>query len=35
MHVLCRDVLLKDTYEKCVKPEGQFNGTKIKDKEVS
>lgn len=27
--------MLKETYEKCIKPEGQYNGVKIKEKEVS
>ncbi|KAG2487116.1 hypothetical protein HYH03_014229 [Edaphochlamys debaryana] len=28
------DVMLKETYEKCVKPEGQYGGKRIKEKDV-
>jgi hypothetical protein len=28
------DVLLEETYEKCVKPEGRYNGTAIKESDV-
>ena len=29
-----RDVLLKSTYDKCIKPDGLYNGKRIKDKDV-
>ena len=28
------DVMLLETYEKCIKPEGHYNGKKIKDSDV-